>query len=295
MSSPLIVIAGPTASGKTAQALALAERVGGEVVNADSQQIYERFDIGTAKPSAEELARVPHHLISVIPPMEQCSAARYQALADAAIAEIRARGKRPIVVGGTGLYLRVLLRGVMDAPAAQPELRAKYEAEAREKGRAALHAKLAAVDPASAAAIQTEDLVRIIRALEIYEAGGVTASELRRRHAFAQSRHEHELFVLDPPRESLYATIEKRTAAMFSGGLLDEVKALVRDGFSDAPPMRSVGYAQALKVVTGEWSLHEAIANTTMETRRYAKRQMTWFKKEPGAKFIAPPFGELAV
>ncbi len=196
--SPLWVIAGPTASGKTALALQVAQALGAEIVSADSQQVYQRFDIGTAKPSAAELAQVRHHLISVVAPTEIFSAARYQTLADAAIADIRGRGRPVVVVGGTGLYLRALLHGLVPAPPADPALRATLEEEATRLGRPALHARLSAIDPVAAKAIKSTDLVRIIRALEIHTLTGRPASEHRQEHAFKDSRHFYRLFVLSP-------------------------------------------------------------------------------------------------
>lgn len=287
------VIAGPTASGKSAVAVELAQRWGAEIVGADSQQVYRYFDLGTAKPSAEQLAAVPHHLISVVDPLETFSAAEYQRRADAAIADIAARGRRVVVVGGTGLYLRVLLHGVVEAPGADPELRAALEAEAAEKGREALHRRLAEVDPETAARLAPRDLVRIIRALEIYTRTGRPASELHREHAFGPKRYPFHLWVLTPEREALYRAINERTRWMFEQGLVEEVRELLARGYGEAAPMGSVGYVQARGVVEGRLSLEEAVAQAAQETRRYAKRQLTWFRKEQGARFVEPPYTEL--
>ncbi len=282
----LTVIAGPTASGKSGLALALAKQWGAEIVGADSQQVYRHFDVGTAKPSAAELAEVPHHLISVVDPHEAFSAARYQSMADAAISDIHARGKRAIVVGGTGLYLRILLHGVVAAVATDAALRARLEVD----DDATLHARLAQVDAASAAKLPVRDRVRIIRALEIHQLSGKAASLHRAEHAFAADRYPFKLWVLSPPRESLYAAINARTKAMFDGGLLDEVKALVGQGYREAAAMRSVGYVEALAVVEGRLAIDEAIATAAQRTRHYAKRQLTWFRKEAGAVFLEPPW-----
>lgn len=291
----LTVIAGPTASGKTAIALELARRRGGEIVSADSQQVYRYFDIGTAKPSAEELATVPHHLISVVEPLEPFSAAEYQRRADAVIADISSRGKPVFVVGGTGMYLRVLLHGLVEAPGADPGLRAELEALAAAEGREAVHRKLAEVDPETAAKLPPRDLVRTIRALEIHEQTGKPASGFRREHAFTGDRYPFRMYVLSPPREELYRTIDARTVAMFQRGLVDEVRELSARGYADAAPMRSVGYVQAKAVVDGRLSLEEARQQAARETRRYAKRQLTWFRKEAGAVFVEPPYGELSL
>jgi tRNA dimethylallyltransferase len=290
---PLIVISGPTASGKTAQAIRVAHRVGAEIISADSQQVYGAFDIGTAKPSREELSQIPHHLIDVADPSESFSAARFQQLSDAAISDIQDRGKRVVVAGGTGLYLRVLLHGVVPAPPGNPTLRAMLEAEAEHKGREALWSRLYDVDPDSARKIHKTDLVRIVRALEIHELTGTPASELRRAHGFAPDRHAFRMFVLDPPREELYASIDTRTRKMFEQGLVEEVRSLLFLGHREAAPMASVGYLQALAHVEGRLTLEEAITEAARETRRYAKRQLTWFRREPGAVFIQPPYKEL--
>jgi tRNA dimethylallyltransferase len=290
----LTVIAGPTASGKTALAIRLAQRTGAEIVSADSQQVYRHFDIGTAKPSAEELAAVPHHLISVVDPLEPFSAARFQALADQAIAQIRARGRKVIVVGGTGMYLRILLHGVVAAPPAEPLLRARLEEEGQALGWPALHQRLAQIDPESAARIQPADRVRIVRALEIHALTGRPASAWRGEHGFTQERHPFQLFVLDPPREALNQAIDARARALFDRGLLEEVEGLVARGYAEAAPMRSVGYKEALAVVRGALTREEAIRLVARDTRHYAKRQRTWFRKEPAARFLAPPYAELS-
>jgi tRNA dimethylallyltransferase len=290
---PVIVIAGPTASGKSSLALDGASRLGGEIVNADSQQVYSRFDIGTAKPSAEELSRVPHHLVSEVHPMQRFSAGDYQRRADAAIADIQGRGRVAFVVGGTGLYLRALLRGLSPLPPADAGVRAALEQQAQEEGLAALHRRLAQVDAESASRIPNTDSVRIVRALEIYQLTGTAASEHRRRHAFAEQRHPHQWFVLSPPREALHRAIDARAARMFEAGLVDEVRQLVEEGFRQAQAMKGVGYPQALAVLDGRMTVPEAIADTALKTRQYAKRQMTWFRREPGARFIEPPYREV--
>ncbi|QSQ15554.1 tRNA (adenosine(37)-N6)-dimethylallyltransferase MiaA [Myxococcus landrumensis] len=287
----LTVVAGPTASGKTALAIELARRVGGEIVSADSQQVYRHFDIATAKPSAEELAAVPHHLVSEVDPLVTFSAAEYQRRADSVIADITRRGRPVIVVGGTGLYLRILLHGVVDAPGALPELRAELEALAAAQGREAVHRRLAQVDPETAARLHVQDLVRVVRALEIHARTGVPASEFHKAHAFSPDRYPFRLFVLEPPRDVLYARINARTEAMFASGLVEETRALLARGYADAAPMRSVGYVQARAVVEERMTVDEAIRDTAQETRRYAKRQLTWFRKEAGAVFVAPPYG----
>ena len=284
--SRLHVICGPTASGKTALAIELALRLGAEIVNADSQQVYRYFDIGTAKPSAEQLARVPHHLVSIVEPHDEFSAARFQTMADAAIRDIQGRGREVVVVGGTGLYVRVLLHGVIQGPAAEPALRAELE----KLTDAELHATLVSVDAASAARLPVRDRVRVVRAIEIHMLTGKPASASRQAHAFAESRYDYRLWVLDPPRDALYAAINGRMKAMFQAGLVAETKGLVARGFREAAPMQSVGYAQALQVVDGALAEGRAIELAAQATRHYAKRQLTWFRKERGAVFVQPPY-----
>jgi tRNA dimethylallyltransferase len=288
----LTVIAGPTAAGKSALAVEVAQREGAEIVSADSQAVYRLFDLGTAKPDADTMACVPHHLVSVVDPLEQFTAARFQALADAAIGDISARGRRILVVGGTGLYIRVLLHGLSGGPP-DPSLRARLEEDARRVGAEAMHARLSEVDPESAARIAVADTLRVVRALEIYEVTGKPASAAHRAHRFASARYPYTLWFLDPPREVLAEAIASRTRAMFARGLVEEVRGLVRAGYREAPAMGSVGYRQALAVVEGRLSLAEAEADTERETRAYAKRQRTWFRREPLVRFVAPPYTQL--
>jgi tRNA dimethylallyltransferase len=288
----LTIIAGPTAAGKTALALKLAEREGAEIVSADSQAVYRHFDVGTAKPDAEALSRVRHHLVSVVEPLEQFSAARFQTLADAAIRDIATRGRKVLVVGGTGLYIRALLHGLSNTP---PDLtvRHRLEEEARNVGAEAMHARLATVDPASASRIAKADTLRIVRALEIHAVTGRPASLARREHGFGPIRYPSTLWFLDPPRDALGEAIDARTRAIFARGLLEEVEKLVSLGYREAPAMGSVGYRQALAVVEGRMTTTEAEEETARETRAYAKRQRTWFRREPEVRFIQPPYAPI--
>lgn len=273
MKPKALVIAGPTASGKTGAALALAERLGGEIVGADSVQVYRGFDIGSAKPTPEERARVPHHLIDVVDPGHDYSAAEYAAAARAVVHSIAARGRVPIVTGGTGLYLRALFEGLMPAPGKDALRRAELEALATP----ALRASLAAVDPAWAARILGDDRYRLIRALEIYASTGVPPSEWARRQA--HDRPFETLWIgLQPPREVLYERIDRRVEAMWAGGLLAEVERLVAQGYGDTRPMASVGYAEARAQLAGELTAEQAVALAQRRTRNYAKRQGTWFR-----------------
>lgn len=285
----LLVLAGPTASGKSALALEAALKRGAEIISADSQAVYRHFDIGTAKPSPAELQRVPHHLVSAIDPLDpDFSAARWARLADEVIAGLHARGKQVVIAGGTGLYLRVLLHGVVEGPSRDEALRAELEALADREGNQALHERLRQVDPVSAARLPVADRVRVIRAIEIHAQTGRPASAQRSDHAFAHRRYDYELLVLNPERDALYAAINRRTQAMFDAGLVDETRALLEQGYRAAAPMRSVGYAQALEVIDGTLTLEAAIADTAQATRHYAKRQLTWFRKEQGARFVTP-------
>ena len=287
------MLAGPTGSGKTALALKMAKEAGAEIVGADSQQVYRGFDIGTAKPTAAELAQVPHHLISVVDPWTPFSAVKYQALADEVIANVHARGRPVLLVGGTGLYLRILLHGVVAAAGADPALRARLSADANAFGSAALHARLAAVDPRSASRLPVSDRLRVIRALEIHQRTGKPASQWRDEHTFAQERYSFALFVLDPPRDALYEAINQRTRALFDAGLVEETRALVAAGYRETSPMRCVGYRQALAVIDGTVSREDAILSTAQQTRHYAKRQLTWFRREQKAQLIRPPYTEI--
>ena len=284
----LSIIAGPTASGKTSLAIRLAQKLGAEIVSADSQQLYRHFDIGTAKPDAAELAAVPHHLISVLDPLARCSASQFMHLADDAIAQIHSRNRPVVVVGGTGLYLRVLLHGVVDAPGSDETVRSELTAIAETQGNAALHEILKSVDPVTAQKLPVADRVRIIRALEIHRLTGQTASAHREQHQFAPLRYRARLWVLTPPREALYETINRRTEKMFAAGLVDEARELIAKGYRHAAPMEAVGYAQALDVIEGRLTEAEAIADCAQKTRHYAKRQLTWFRKEAGARELVP-------
>ena len=274
----LVCIVGPTASGKTDLAIAVAEKVGGEIVSADSVQVYRHFDIGSGKPTAEERARAPHHVIDVLDPMELIDAAAYARLAEAAIADIRARGRLPILCGGTYFWVRALVLGLVDAPPGDPEVRARHRAFVDEKGRTALHDELARVDPDSAARLHPNDVVRVSRALEILELSGRKMSEWHAEHGFRQRRMDHVLVAPSVTPEQLTERIAARVDKWLAGGWLDEVRTLLDGGYRDARAMSSVGYAEVRAFLDGELpreSLRDAIVQST---RTFARRQRTWLK-----------------
>ncbi len=285
-SGPLkfVAVLGPTASGKSALAMALAERTGGEIVTCDSQQVYVGMDIGTAKPTADERRRVPHHGLDLARPDEPFHAARWAAVARAAITDIVGRGRLPIVVGGTGLYYRALITGLFEAPPPDESIRARHRAQAAAEGVETLHARLATVDPEAAAAIRVRDLVRISRALEIFEQTGVPITTLRRRAAPPDDLAPTVL-LLDPPLPALRARITARVQQMIAAGFLDEVRALRAAGYGPAlKPLQALGYKQLGAVLDGGATLDDAVAETIQATFAYARRQRTWFRKQDAAR-----------
>jgi len=285
----IVAVLGPTASGKSALGMALAERTGGEIVACDSQQVYIGMDIGTAKPTREERRRVPHHGLDLVHPDEPFHAARWAALARAAIKSIAARGRLPIVVGGTGLYYRALTVGLFEAPPADPALRARHREIYERDGNEPLRARLLEVDPEAAAAIQPRDFIRTSRALEVYEQTGVAITTLRRRAAPPRDLAPVVL-VLDPGQEELRRRIEARVAAMLAAGFLDEVRALRAAGYgAGLKPMQALGYHQLGQVLDGTATLDDAAAETARATVAYARRQRTWFRKEAAAARLGAP------
>lgn len=285
---PIIAIVGPTATGKTSTAVHVARTVGGEIISADSMAVYRGMDIGTAKPTAEERAAVPFHLIDIVEPDQPFNVALFKEMAEEALAAIRARGRRPLVVGGTGLYVRVLLNDFgLTETAADPRLREALEAEAASRGAPALHARLAAVDPEAAARIHPNDRVRIVRALEVYERTGVGISVRQAEDARRRRPKSAYRFALTAGREELYRRIDARVDAMLAAGLEEEVRGLFARGFGPTlPPLRSLGYKEMGAYVRGECSLEEAVCTIKQSTRRFAKRQLTWFRAEQNLIWI---------
>ena len=288
---PLVAVVGPTASGKSALAMALAERLGGEVINTDSMQVYRGFDIGTGKLSQAERRRVTHHLIDVANPAEQYSAGRYIADARAAIAGMVERGRVPILCGGTGLYFRALLFGMAEIPQVSARVRDAVEAWLKQKGLAAGHAELTRVDPVTAAKVHPNDPARIARALEVYRMAGVPLSAYRRAQPFAESAPGALSVGTSFERPELYRRIGQRVRAMIARGWIEEVEGLLGQGYGPGlKPMRAIGYRQIAAWLGGGRlpegggeALAEAIAT---HTRRYAKRQMTWFRGMGGAVWL---------
>jgi tRNA dimethylallyltransferase len=280
-------IVGPTGAGKSALAMEIAERLHCEIINADSRQFYRGMDLGTAKPSAADRARVAHHLIDLRNPDQPLDVAEFAALARAAIAEVAARGRSPLVVGGSGLYLRVIRGGIFRGPAASAEIRARLAKTAAERGVAHLHDHLREIDPAAAIRIGVNDLYRIVRALEVFELTGETITAHQQRHRFADIGYETLTVGLEVERQKLYETINRRFDAMIAAGLLDEVRALLDAGYSPGkPPLSTIGYKQLAAHLRGELALDDAIALAMQESRRLAKRQLTWFRREPGIAWL---------
>ncbi len=272
-----LLIMGPTASGKSALALALAERIGGEIVNADSMQVYRDFRVLTARPSPEEEAQAPHHLYGHIDAAELYSTGRWLTDALAAIADIQSRGKTPIIVGGTGLYFKALTQGLADIPAADPETRAALRARAESEGAPALHAELAARDPITASRLEPNDTPRILRALEVLETTGESITSLQAATAPPLPREAWAGIALTPDREALYAVINRRFETMLEHGALDEVRAFAARNLDPALPATKAHGAPALTTyLHGEISLEAAAEIGQRDTRRYAKRQFTW-------------------
>jgi tRNA dimethylallyltransferase len=278
--TPLIAVVGPTASGKSDLGVALAERFDGEIVNCDSVQVYRYFDIGTAKTPERERRGIPHHLLDIADPCQTFTAGDYARRARSALGEIRGRGRLPVIVGGTGFYLHALLEGLFEGPERDERLRRRLLRI--ERGRpGALHRLLERRDPKSAARIHRHDANKIVRALEI-----VVKKRRPLQEAFAAGRDPLTGFRrlgvgLNPPRAALHRRIEQRSRRMFENGLVEEVRAILARGFSPAcKPFESLGYAQALRVVRGETTLDQAIEETQVHTRQYAKRQWTWFRRQ---------------
>ena len=288
----MLALVGPTASGKSALALGLSRLVPVEIVSCDSLMVYRGMDIGTGKPTPGERAEVPHHLLDVATPVEPFHAARWAELARQAIEGVAGRGRVPLIVGGTGLYLRALVGGLFQAPPPDEVIRRRHRDEAEREGTAALHARLAGIDPAAAARIEPRDLVRISRALEIFEQTGETISALHRRAAPA-AEVDCRTVVLDPPLDQLRPAIARRFDEMMAAGLLDETRALRLAWGTDARPLQALGYKQMGELLDGALAEEAAVLAAKSATVGYARRQRTFFRKFPAAwRPPAPPAAE---
>ena len=281
-------LTGPTASGKTTVGLDLARRLNAEIVSLDSMALYRGMDIGTAKPTVAERAEVPHHLVDVIEPHDEYSVAQYVAAAERAVNEIAARGRIPLFVGGTPLYLKALLRGIFSGPPADWNLRNRLQELADREGDEALHRRLASVDPASAGRLNARDRRRVIRALEVFEKTGQSITELQQQFDRARPAEACRVFMLEWPREQLIQRIDIRVDAMFAAGLVDEAQRLLA---SPTPPGRTagqaVGYREVFEHLRGQRELAETIDLVKLRTRQFAKRQMTWFRSLSEVRRVA--------
>ena len=285
-------IVGPTGSGKTAIAMEVAERLGAEIVNADSRQLYVGMDIGTAKPSADERRRVPHHLIDVRTPDQPLDVAEFVAMARGAILDIARRGRRALVVGGSGFYLRALCGGIFSGPSASSEIRGEFERIAAERGIPFLHDELMKIDPASASRIQRNDLYRIVRALEVHRITGIPISVHQERHRFAQREFDTLTIAIEVPRAQLYQGINARFDTMVAEGFADEVRRLLAAGYSpERPPLNTIGYREIASFIHGEMTLEVAVDLAKRKTRQFAKRQLTWFRHEPEVTWVDASHG----
>jgi len=277
----IICIVGPTASGKSSIATQIAKDLDGEIISADSMQVYRHMDIGTAKPSLKEQGVIRHHLIDVVDPDEDFSASDFRELASTAIKEIRSRGKRVIVAGGTGLYIRALTKGLVDTPEGDPDLRQRLNEEANQFGHEYLHEKLKDLDPAAAENIHPNNIVRVIRAIEVAMNSDKTMSEYQEQHRFADSPYDVMMLGIDIDRDLLYSRINERVDKMIDAGLKEEVERLLALGYSRGlKSMRSVGYKEMCAHIIDGLPIEKATELIKRDSRRYAKRQMTWFRKE---------------
>jgi tRNA dimethylallyltransferase len=282
----LVVVLGPTASGKTALAVALAERFQGEIVNCDSVAMYRELEIGTAKPSAEERARVPHHLLDCVNPSSYMTAGEYARLARQAVAEIQSRGKLPIVAGGTGLYLRALLEGLFPGPQRSEDLRERLRQRADDRGPGYLHRVLTRLDAEAAAKIHVNDVPKLIRAVEVCLGSRQKMSEMWKQGREGLQGFRILRLGLNPERGVLYERINLRAQKMFAAGLIQETRRL-REKYGDVSALNSLGYRQAMQLLRGELDEKSALQAAQQAHRNYAKRQMTWFRREPEVEWLA--------
>jgi tRNA dimethylallyltransferase len=283
----LVVVLGPTASGKTALSLALAERFHGEIVNCDSVAMYREFEIGTAKPTLAERARIPHHLLDFVDPSSYITAGEYARLGREVLQQVNSRGALPIVVGGTGLYLRALLEGLFAGPQRSEELRERLRERAGEKPSGYLHRVLSRLDPVAAAKIHANDTAKLLRAIEVCLAFRTKMSEMWKQGRDPLQGFRIVRLGLDPDRQALYERINQRAERMFDGGLMEETRSLLERYGDAARPLAALGYKQAVSLVRGEIDRKTALQAAQQAHRNYAKRQMTWFRREPDVVWLA--------
>jgi tRNA dimethylallyltransferase len=284
----IVIILGPTAVGKTDISLELASSFAGEIVSADSMQVYRHLDIGTSKPTRQERERVPHHLIDIVDPDGEFNAALFRGLADGIIGKLQGE-KAVFVVGGTGLYVRALTGGLIEGPGPDEELRKSYRDEMEREDPAALYERLRELDPRAAGRIHPHDTVRIVRALEIAELTGEPISEKQGQHGFRESRYEYLKIGLFRDREELYRRIDDRAAQMIEAGLVDETAKILGMGYSEKiRPLQSLGYRYFIQYINGRATLEEALRSMQRDTRHYARRQMTWFRGEGDIVWFHP-------
>jgi len=278
----ILIIVGPTAIGKTRLSLDLACETNGEIISADSMQIYKYMDIGTAKPTPDERKKAKHHLVDILFPDEEFSAALFKERAGKIISDLDKQDKTPIVTGGTGLYIKALTRGLFESPPVDRDIRQSLQERAASVGSECLHRELAEIDPTTAARLHPNDLLRIIRALEVYQSTKIPLSEHHEKHSFSDSPFETLKIGLTLDRQQLYTRIEDRVDKMIITGLVDEVKSLLNMGYTmDLNSMQALGYKQIILHLSGDISLDEAISLIKRDTKRYAKRQITWFNADP--------------
>jgi tRNA dimethylallyltransferase len=278
---PLLVVCGPTACGKTGWALKLAELFPIEIISADSRQVYRQMNIGTAKATVAEQALVPHHMIDLIEPDQEFSVAQFVNLANPLIKEIDSRGKIACLVGGTGLYIKALLGGLADTPSADQQLRDKLHQRELDEGDGTLHADLAKIDPLSAEKIHPNNLIRLVRALEVFQLSGRTLSDLQAEHQFSDQPYRFLKLAPAQERSELYRRIDRRARQMLDDGLVEEVRGLVRRYTSGLKALKTLGYREVVRYLDVPDSHEKMLAEIQTATRQYAKRQLTWFRKEP--------------